>query len=56
MDSNYIRKEGRVLLGEDERLPDVIPLETKNRGIWAEKRGVRTGRTSFLNKKVKSRS
>jgi hypothetical protein len=56
MDSAIPGRKGSS--GEDERLPDVVPLETKNRGIWAEKRGVRTGRTltSFLNKKVKSRS
>lgn len=43
---------------EEEGLPDVIPLETENRGIWAEVRGVRTGRTviSFLSKKAESRS
>lgn len=41
-------------LGEDKGLPDVTTLEIKNRGIWAEVRGVRTGRTvtSFLSKKA----
>lgn len=31
-------QDRRVLLGEDEGLPDVTPLETKNRGIWAEEK------------------
>lgn len=51
MDSTIPGKKGPS--GGKQELPDVTPLETKKRGIWAEERGVRTGRmlTSFLNKK-----
>lgn len=42
MDSTIPGKKGPS--GGRQGLPDVTPLETKKRGIWAEERGVRTGR------------